>query len=256
MRLLIIASFLLLQACAITVPVRQTNSPQTNGNNVLEYTTSVGSSPMIEPEVSSGLETADNHGDLVHRISYGITDSVDLEYEMGVNFFSGSQSVLGLKYQWIGTPSFKTKEGDFHSTVRLRYMGFSGVKDDPNKEETIFDDSKFIENLSADMYSISNSFGYSFFDSLMGYGGFQYIKGDINFRYRDGGPTGTLINSSRSIDGYGAFAGLSLNIKFNNVFLWKNSAEYEATMLPSPTRDENILYESASFATSFLFNFD
>ena len=106
------------------------------------------------------------------------------------------------------------------------------------------------------MYSISNSFGYSFFDSFMGYVGFQYIKGEIDFRYRDNGPTGTLFETKRTIDGYGVFAGLSLNIKFSEGFMWKNSVEYEGTQLPSPTRDDNILYESSAFATSFLFNFD
>ena len=227
-----------------------------SGNNVLEYTTSTGASPLIEPETSSGLETPDTQIDFVQRFAYGITESLDLEYEIGVNIFSGSQSVVGLKYQWVGTPSFKSKKGDFHSSIRLRYMGFSGIKDDPNKEENIFDDSKFVENLSAEMYSVSNSFGYNFLDNFMGYIGFQYIKGDIDFRYRDGGPTGTLIDLTRTVDGYGGFAGLSLNIKFNEVFLWKNSLEYEATMLPSPTRDKNILYESSAFGTSLLFNFD
>ena len=233
-----------LTACVTTIGVPDhVKSPMTRGKDVLDIS-GVGAvgpaSEFIFPDDAVGPaniifpddeETAIPNPNFGLKLSYGITDTVDvgLEFAMQEEPEVGFLS-LEVKYQWLGKSIFQTKQSDWNSATQLKvtYGEGGGSENKDERAESWEGEGTLLG------FSLSNSFGYMVWDWLAVYGGAQVGYMFADYKVNIVGKESTTKKIEDHIWRYGPFAGIQLNTVGSH---WKIIFALEAgiTNVPSVT---------------------
>jgi hypothetical protein len=208
----------LLSACAVSVPVQEARPPQSMGNNGFSLGIISAVNPVVGPDLyqygleNKALDASIDASLFGFTFVYGITEQLDIEFEALASLLSGSTSVLSLKYQWLGNSLFKSKRGEWVGSARFKLLDSSGyvsANDGTNEDDNPIDlDDLYFEKFDGSGYGISQLFGYHVADWFMlNINGFYSIF-EVDSRFRDGGPSGTLYTDNRDVGLYGINAGL------------------------------------------------
>ena len=239
MKKLIIPLFFVvnLTACltVINVPT-QVNSPTTLGDNVLDVSVFGARAPVnyVKDEGDEGIETRFLHDQpwlpaLGLKLGYGVTNNIDVELQTEYAYIGLPYISLGMKYQWLGAPIYKTKRDDWNSTAQLKFMlGHIKTTRTSSSEEGALADKV---RIWVSGFSLSNSFGYMIQDWLVVYGGGQAIYMFVDYKLKKQGNT-KLSKVESHIWGYGPFAGVQLNTTLGSVWKVVFSLEGSFTNLP------------------------
>ena len=193
-----------LTACTTIINIPNTvKSPTTLGNNTFDISGIGGGAPSI-PLKDKDTITVDDIGFVPiagFKFGYGLTDKMDIEAETSAPILIGALHYisLGINYQWLGNPVYKTKQGDWTSTTQLKAI--LGIKDKAN--------SKIIKSPMG--FSLSNTAGYMIYDWLTVYGGGQatYIFAEFKIKKQE---QGTAKKIDSHILSYGPFAGIRFKL--------------------------------------------
>ncbi|MCB0412546.1 MAG: hypothetical protein KDD22_08480 [Bdellovibrionales bacterium] len=214
--ILLFSAILFLQACAVAVPVHQPFAPQSLGKRVARLGINVGSAPVIGPESTSASastwETDDSSILIGVQGAFGLMEALDLELDAQTSMLSGTSTILGLKYQWLGPSILESTAGDWSSAFRARYIWSSGYKDENENgsgDQALFDHYS-VRDLNAKGYSLANGFGYMVAPWFGLYLGGQFVEMKLEYLYTSSGST-NYQNGQRTIQGYGPFLGIHFN---------------------------------------------
>ena len=123
----------LLNACAVAIPVHQVNGPQSLGKYGLDFSIYSGTSPAVGPEYEDGTELEASVDEFLgelnltmgYHLGFGITENLDIELETLLGVPTGSIFIAGLKYQWLGKSFFESSRlSNFRAFIALSFIEF------------------------------------------------------------------------------------------------------------------------------------
>jgi hypothetical protein len=194
---------------AIPVPVHAARPPQTLGRNVLQFDLVKSSNPVVGPDLAqygvpapTDFKTDDSLFNF--SVRFGVRERLDLEYETTTTVSSGSTSVYGVKYQWLGKSLFESREGQWIASLRVKYLEADGDRDDT--EDSFYGLLDFNE-LKGHALGAQQSIGYQFTDWLVFSLGANWHRFTLHSRF-DEDSSGEPYEDRRHVTLLGANASL------------------------------------------------
>jgi hypothetical protein len=231
--------------CALPLPLHEGHPPAAVGQGAFRVASGFAQDPQeslvaVPESTVSPSEPIEALGTMYISITAGILDRLDAFVELDSSIPQGGGYKLGLRFQFLGEPTFKTKSGDLQASVALRYFHMGGK--DFQTSVDLFNMSKtdvYYDTLKANGAELAPAVGFAVQDWFIPYGGFKYVYAQLDGTYHVGSRSAAVETGKRSINGYGPFVGINLFPHKKSVGL-EIIVEFFGLRMPATYRNEMI----------------